>query len=105
MNTCPHCDADYEPNRKGAVRDKCARCYQWSNRHPGEPIPPRGQARTPITGPLRMSFALSLELKALVREAAGPGKESAYVREAVEEKLAREATARARDAGITVEED
>lgn len=104
MLVCPHCEADYEPCQDGAVRDKCARCYQWTRRHPGRPIPPRGAKRSPIAGPLRVSFAMTAELRERLKECAGANV-SAYIREAVEQRLARDTAARARAAGFTAEED
>lgn len=105
MATCPHCEAAYAPCQKGAVREMCARCYGWARRHPGRPIPARGEARSPIVGPLRVSFALTLELKKLLDEHAA-GNLSAYIREAVEERLARDNAARARAGGfVAAEED
>lgn len=101
---CPHCGVEFTPCSGGAVRDKCARCYGWARRHPGRPIPPRGQPRSRISGPLRVSFCMTLDLKRQLDEHAA-GNLSAYIRQAVEERLARDNAGRARAAGFTPAEE
>ena len=104
MIPCPHCSAPYEPCRRGAVKDKCARCYQWSRQHPGEPIPPRGAPRVAIVGPGRVSFGCPPVLLEMM-DALGieVGQRSTYIRQALEERLVRETAARAQAAAATAD--
>ncbi len=105
MLLCPHCGVPYESCRRGAVKDKCARCYQWSRAHPGEPIPPRGGPRVAVVGPGRVSFGCpSLLLELMDELGVETGQRSTYIRQAVEERLVRDTAARARLAGFSREE-
>lgn len=103
---CPHCGTPFEPGQRGAVGEKCARCYQWARRHPGQPIPPRGGPRVAIVGPVRMSFGCPVLLREMMDELQVPeGERSKYIRQALEERLVRDMAERARAAGFSADED
>jgi len=103
MIPCPHCGVPYEPNRRGAVKSACARCYQWSRAHPGQPIPPRGAPRSPPLG--RVSFACpQLLLEMMDGLGVALGARSTYIRQALEERLVRDTAARDRAARAVQEE-